>query len=397
MDWIFNALFALAAFAAAAAVGYLGYEAYKFFTLSGEEVQILADKLREKGPKWQFELYVRLAKARGAVKKMMRQVFARSKDEEIIVTTRMVPWEELPEDLKQKLDAGVEIVERGRVDRQKMETMEMTYSVGHSGTSMDTTILDEETSHFPNPFGVRFVDALEDQSHETREELKAANTHSRRKMRADRIALKKNLCLAAAEGRVEELRSLLDQGDDSAGMVQAREKALIEAAKAGRASAVRLLLDRDVDIETSDVGSCTVSHWAARQGHDPVVKVLLDRQADLEANDFDGCTALIWASRAGRESVVRLLLARCPRLDAKDDYCRTALFHAAQKGHETIVKLLLDAGANSSVRDEQNMSPLDISKQKGHRRVVKLFLEPAKAHAFPSLNLAIVPGLENRG
>lgn len=127
MEWWIEVLLGLGA---AAVVAYLSYEAYQFLTLTGEEVQILADKLREKGPKWRFEVFVRLARVRGALHKVYREVFVRSDEPKWVVTETEIQYDQLPEDLKAKLGEGAEIIERAQVNG---EMMAMTYSLGTSG------------------------------------------------------------------------------------------------------------------------------------------------------------------------------------------------------------------------------------------------------------------------
>jgi ankyrin repeat protein len=127
----------------------------------------------------------------------------------------------------------------------------------------------------------------------------AAETLARRGARIDNVAA------AAALGRLDTLRQLLDQGDSIAPTLAAlywipvpvdrTERlglALTWAAAFGETETVRTLLERGVDPAGRDRSRMTALHWAAANRYLDVVSLLLSYDAPLEVQNVWGGTVL---------------------------------------------------------------------------------------------------------
>ncbi|KAL6892130.1 hypothetical protein GGI43DRAFT_196890 [Trichoderma evansii] len=153
---------------------------------------------------------------------------------------------------------------------------------------------------------------------------------------------------AAAEGNVEEVRQLLEEG---AG-VNARDKdgwtPLLAASEHGHAKVARILIEKGADLEAKAKMGMTPLLMASTAGCFELVQLLLTKGAAVEAEDAEGLTPLIAASYVGNANIVWLLLEYGARIDAKTKGNLTALKIASMQGRNNVVKLLLSKGATDS-------------------------------------------------
>jgi len=120
---------------------------------------------------------------------------------------------------------------------------------------------------------------------------------------------------AASEGRVHDVRTLLDQGADVNLKARDGSTPLMFAALGGRTEVVSLLLERGTDVNAEDEHGWTTLMLAAQGGHTEVVDLLLEHGADVNARTHVGLTALGLAKGYGHTEVVSLLLERGAHLD----------------------------------------------------------------------------------
>jgi hypothetical protein len=128
------------------------------------------------------------------------------------------------------------------------------------------------------------------------------------------------------------------------------------AAADGDLQAVRTMLDQGMSVEERDGIGRTPLILAAWEGHLEVVRFLLDRGADINAQYGPGITALIRAAWLGRTEVVRLLLERGARCCDVTGDGRTPLQVAQESGHGAIVRLLLQAEARERGAAPQSLA-----------------------------------------
>lgn len=142
----------------------------------------------------------------------------------------------------------------------------------------------------------------------------------------DEFGLYRALFVAAArEGHIGMIRSLLARGFAKRGDLSYP----LEAASAeGRLEIVGLLLDNGADVNATDKHGRSPLMAAAIRGRLHMSRVLLARGADVNARDAEGATPLMDASWGGNPQLVQLLLSKGARVNDKDKHGRTALMMA---------------------------------------------------------------------
>ncbi len=115
------------------------------------------------------------------------------------------------------------------------------------------------------------------------------------------------LLVAAANGRIAEVRALLPQADLSA-RDQHGWTALHHATAGNFVNTVALLLDRGADANAKNLAGVAPLHFACQEGYLAVVRHLLDAGASPGLEASPGVTPLNLALAAERDEVAELLL-----------------------------------------------------------------------------------------
>ena len=110
--------------------------------------------------------------------------------------------------------------------------------------------------------------------------------------------------LAAAEGDVGLMRSLLAKGADPKLASNDHTTPLMVAAGVGRTGKDEFPKDE-------------------QQQHVEAIKLLLELGADVNAKNEDGYTAVMGAAFSGGDEILQFLVERGARLDVKDRYGQT--------------------------------------------------------------------------
>ena len=219
---------------------------------------------------------------------------------------------------------------------------------------------------------------------------------------------------AAAEGRTDDLRRLLDAHPellDARGVEFQRQTALHKAAAKNRIACVRLLLDHGADVDIRDYGDNAYAlHFAAESADLEVVRMLVEAGSDvIGEGDDHHVNVLGWATCLGRvrEDVAGYLLAHGARLniwsaialDRADDVRRfvhaepalltarmsrnehegSPLHHAAAVNRPDMVRLLIDLGADVNATDSTGGTPLTTAAREHADPRVITMLEQAGA------------------
>jgi hypothetical protein len=177
----------------------------------------------------------------------------------------------------------------------------------------------------------------------------------------------------------------VDTGDSAAatgpggGAVTARldSPGLAQAVADGRAENVNSLLRSGANPDGGGTENGTPLLLATYFGHLDVAKVLLRRGANVNARSSAvfGRTPLIQAAERGHTAMVALLLDAGARIDAADDDGGAALHRAAEEGRAEVVNLLLSRGAPVNAQDAQGATPLDLARATDRADVQRLMLE----------------------
>ena len=116
-----------------------------------------------------------------------------------------------------------------------------------------------------------------------------------------------NLNVAAALGKLDDVKTMIDSEADLSGI----SHAMYSAARNGHTEVVKYLLDRGAAIDTRGYFGGTGLHWSAINGHRETVELLIARGANLEIRDerFDS-TPEGWAEEGGHAEIVQLFRTR---------------------------------------------------------------------------------------
>ena len=138
---------------------------------------------------------------------------------------------------------------------------------------------------------------------------------------------------------------------------------LVSAARKGRVDQVRTLIEEGADLEKRDFGGNTAIYHAARKGHADVVRLLAEAGADIDVDNRFGSTPLHVASRAGHVEVIRVLAEFGADLDARN----------LSGGHSSALRGGADAALNR--RSLASSTPLEKAARAGQLAAVQALIE----------------------
>ncbi|MGQ9367779.1 ankyrin repeat domain-containing protein [Azospirillum sp. ST 5-10] len=147
---------------------------------------------------------------------------------------------------------------------------------------------------------------------------------------------------------------------------------LMVAAEQGLLDQVRSLLRRGANPRARTETGATPLMYAAYGGHAGLVDLLAAAGADVDAANVDGKTALMAAAARGNAAVVRTLLARGAAVDRPTRHGWTALMYAANGGHDAAARLLMAGGADPGRTDAIGNSAVSLGRDHGHYQIVQV-------------------------
>jgi ankyrin repeat protein len=152
-----------------------------------------------------------------------------------------------------------------------------------------------------------------------------------------------------------------------------RELDVFEAAAVGKTERLRRLLDEDSDLAAAWAeDGFTPLHLAAFFRRPDAARLLVERGApvDVVARNPDiAVTPLQSAVTAGEEETAALLLARGADPNFKHGGGFTPLHAAAHHGSERLVELLLAHGADRELADDEGRTPAAYARAAGHEEL----------------------------
>ena len=209
---------------------------------------------------------------------------------------------------------------------------------------------------------------------------------------ASRLVPDPPLLFPASRGNIEDLRSLLNSGEDpNDGRESDRATPIAFAAQNGHLEAVELLLEAGAVPDLRVSRGFTALTLASQNGHIQIVRVLLDAGSFVDVIDDRSLTPLYLSAQNGNADIVDLLLSRGASASGADQD-RAPVDIAAQNGHDAIVRSLRDAGATPS------SSALLGAAQNGHVTVVRTLLnggidpDIADGEGFTAMHVAAQGG-----
>jgi ankyrin repeat protein len=193
------------------------------------------------------------------------------------------------------------------------------------------------------------------------------------------------LSLAAMEGDIEAVRTLIDQGVDVNAPQGDGTSALHWAASRNDLEMTQLLLEAGADVGArTRLGDMTPLFMAARSGNASIIEALAEANADATSASTIGTTALMLAAGAGSPDAVRALLNAGASVNAKDlNQGQTALMFAAASGREDVIRVLAENGA------ELDVASLVPTRRKPAARAAGNTAAPRRGRGGPPKPLAL--------
>ena len=179
------------------------------------------------------------------------------------------------------------------------------------------------------------------------------------------------LHFAAAAGRVELLRQLLEKTLPPFPETAAGEDLLMLAIESDVHQAIGLLLDAGVPATGVDGDGRTALMRAATRPTSTTLADLIEAGADVDVRDHAGRSALWYAAENGLHDNVGLLVRTRAKVTAVDRDGNGPLHRAAHHGYARVVTPLLRAGDTTQLENGAGATPLMIAAMRGHMDIVR--------------------------
>jgi ankyrin repeat protein len=179
-------------------------------------------------------------------------------------------------------------------------------------------------------------------------------------------ALDIDLLIAAHEGAVEKVQSLLKQGAKVDSRNEAGDTPLMIAALKGQSlQIVNALLAKGADVNAQNKEKDTALIYAASNQEADILQALLAKGAAINQQNDNRYSALIMAAAVEyRLACLKALLARGADVEVKDDDGDTPLIKAADHKTADMVKALLAKGANVNAQGQNDETALMRARDK---------------------------------
>lgn len=189
------------------------------------------------------------------------------------------------------------------------------------------------------------------------------------------------LDVAAFAGQLECVRLLLAAGSEMAEQAEHGHTPLTLAAQEGHAEVVALLAESGVALDTLVTSGRTVTalNIAAAGGHTGVAAILLANGANPDGAEGVSDPPLLDAVSQGHTETAGVLIKGGAAINPETDWVPiTALHLAVKTGDPAMVKLLLDSGARPEVFNMKKQTPLDVAVEAGHSEIAALLEAAAR-------------------
>jgi ankyrin repeat protein len=169
---------------------------------------------------------------------------------------------------------------------------------------------------------------------------------------------------AAALGKIELVKKLIDLGAKVNDENDKGADALYSATCAGRLDVVELLLASGADVNAKGGKHRNALNAASAEGYLDIVQTLLAAGADPQANDESYGNCLQAAAYHGHKDIVRVLAAAGVDVNEEGGIRGTALVNAAYSRDTEMIDLLVELGAPSdNIQDVLDAIVVATSKQ----------------------------------
>lgn len=184
------------------------------------------------------------------------------------------------------------------------------------------------------------------------------------------------LMLAARDGKVEEVRDLLQGGAEVNRSNDNGGTPIMYAALGGSLEIVKLFIANGAEVNAVAKNGWSALMISAAKGYAEITKELLDNEADPNLQDVYFWSPLMRAVYEDREKIVALLLAD-PKTNPnhRGENGVSALHIATVQGYTHLVELLLDGGADKTIKDHAGRTPYQVAEQQKNSRKLLYLLK----------------------
>lgn len=145
---------------------------------------------------------------------------------------------------------------------------------------------------------------------------------------------------------------------------------LIVAAEDGDLSLIKSLLAQGADVNYQDeYGYCAVLR-TVHDDYPECLQLLIDHQANLDLKNGDGYFALWWSVFFRHYKCLETIAMGGADLDIQDNSGQTALHLACDMGYLEGVKFLAEHGASFSIADSEGNFPVDVARINNRQEIV---------------------------
>ena len=185
---------------------------------------------------------------------------------------------------------------------------------------------------------------------------------------------------AAMQGRIDQVRALLRDGEDVNAAQGDGMSALHWAAERGDAEMVEVLVVAGAEVEAiTRIGGYTPLHIASRGARALAVQALIEQGADVNARTApSGSTPIHLAAAAGDAGVIRMLVEHGADANAREaEWQQTPLIFAASWNRVDAIIALIEGGADPNIAAESmdlvEMGKVDAAANRRRTDVLNAF------------------------
>lgn len=186
------------------------------------------------------------------------------------------------------------------------------------------------------------------------------------------IALNKQLANAAAEGRVADIKDLLERGASAGATDERGNPAIVKAAVNNHYECCDLLISKGVGVDEAYTASLwSALHFASCENNAVMAEYFISKSANINIQNRDKRTPLHTAvTFEGAYEVVKCLVGHGARMDIEDKYGETALDIAAICGHLDCFRYMVEHGADISDMKTSVKTALQLARDNEHQEIV---------------------------
>ncbi|XP_033946255.1 ankyrin repeat and death domain-containing protein 1B [Pseudochaenichthys georgianus] len=201
------------------------------------------------------------------------------------------------------------------------------------------------------------------------------------------------LHLAARNGHLAAVQSLLQSFDTRDEVNMEGETALYQAAEHGEEECALLLLEAGCDPNILTKANCSALHPVSEKGDTSVVQLLLGYKAHTDFQNQNLEAPLHLAVKNSHIPVIHCLLKSGCNVNVTDKRSQTAMHLAAELARTEVVEMLLKSGLDPTLRDRQNKTALGVAARADEVIIVDMIIKAERYYAWrkanPELNESI--------